>query len=32
MIKQPADLTIQERRVGMYVMIINSFMMWGAFL
>ena len=31
MIKQPAELTSHERRVGMYVMIINSFMMWGGF-
>jgi DHA1 family multidrug resistance protein-like MFS transporter len=31
MMKQPAELTSHERRVGMYVMIINSFMMWGGF-
>jgi hypothetical protein len=32
MMKQPAELTSTERRAGMYVMIINSFMMWGDFL
>lgn len=31
MIKQPAELTSHERRIGMHVMIINSFMMWGGF-
>ncbi len=28
---QPADLTPRQRQFGMYVMIINSFMMWGGF-
>jgi len=31
MMKQPAELTSTERRAGMSVMIINSFMMWGGF-
>ncbi|MCE2852256.1 MAG: MFS transporter [Roseiflexaceae bacterium] len=28
---QPVDLTTRQRKFGMYVMIINSFMMWGGF-
>ncbi len=28
---QPTDLTVRQRQYGMYVMIINSFMMWGGF-
>lgn len=28
---QPVDLTPRQRQFGMYVMIINSFMMWGGF-
>ena len=28
---QPADLSPRQRQFGMYVMIINSFMMWGGF-
>lgn len=27
----PSELTSRQRRFGMYVMIINSFMMWGGF-
>lgn len=29
--RQPSDLTPNERRAGMLVMIVNSFMMWGGF-
>ncbi|MEY2846043.1 MAG: hypothetical protein RL076_1589 [Chloroflexota bacterium] len=28
---QATDLTVRQRQYGMYVMIINSFMMWGGF-
>jgi DHA1 family multidrug resistance protein-like MFS transporter len=28
---EPVDLTTRQRQFGMYVMIINSFMMWGGF-
>ena len=29
--KQPNELTATQRRHGMIVMIVNSFMMWGGF-
>ncbi len=31
MMRQPSDLTPNERKAGMLVMIVNSFMMWGGF-
>jgi DHA1 family multidrug resistance protein-like MFS transporter len=31
MMRQPSELTHNERKAGMMVMIVNSFMMWGGF-